>query len=160
MADEPAPTASEHAQVFIPPPLVYVLGFVAGIVLQRQWPIPPPALEVGSDVGLGCFAFGVVTTLAGMLTFARARTSIVPIRQSRVLVQSGPYRFTRNPMYLGFALLYASVGLLSRQPWALIMLAPVALIIDRFAIVPEERYLEVRFGDEYRSYRTKVRRWI
>jgi len=155
-----SPTAAEHAGIFIPPPLVYVLGIVAGIVLQRVWPLPTPPVPVGRVLGWACVAGWALTSLPGVAAFVRARTSIVPIRASRVLVRTGPYRFTRNPMYLGLALLQAGLGLLWRQPWVLVMLAPVVVAMDRLIIAAEERYLAARFGDEYRSYRARVRRWI
>jgi hypothetical protein len=74
--------------------------------------------------------------------------------------RSGPYRLTRNPMYLSLALLYAGIAILYQSIWALLLLFPVLFIIDRHVIVLEELYLERRFGSAYARYRTRVRRWI
>jgi len=76
------------------------------------------------------------------------------------LVTTGPYRYTRNPMYLGLAFLYAGIALAFGLLWALAALPVVLLVVDRVVIPPEERHLEAQFGDEYRAYKSRVRRWI
>jgi protein-S-isoprenylcysteine O-methyltransferase Ste14 len=156
-SESPAP---DHAGVFLPPPLIYIVGIAAGYFLQRVWPLPLPPAGPARVLGWACGAGWALFALPGVLALVRARTSILPIRASRVLVENGPYRFTRNPMYLGLALLQAGIGLLWGQPWVLVMVAPVVALIDLLVIVPEERYLDRRFGDEYRAYRKRVRRWI
>ncbi len=83
-----------------------------------------------------------------------------PWRASSALVTSGPYRFTRNPMYLGMASLYAGIALAFGLLWSLALLLAVLVVIDRGVIAREERYLERRFGDEYRIYKQQVRRWL
>jgi protein-S-isoprenylcysteine O-methyltransferase Ste14 len=95
-----------------------------------------------------------------MLRFRSARTSMVPMRPSTALVTSGPYRVTRNPMYVGMAFLYAGLALLLGVIWSLAFLPAVLLMVDRFVIAREERYLEARFGEEYRAYKGRVRRWL
>jgi protein-S-isoprenylcysteine O-methyltransferase Ste14 len=152
--------AQDHARVHVPPPLIYLAGILLGWGLQRIVPLPAPPVGVSRWLGWICVAGWLAGGIGGIATFMRARTSMIPIRPSRALVENGPYRFTRNPMYLGLALLQAAVGFLWRQTWILILLIPVILIVDRFVIRPEERYLERRFGDAYRSYRTRVRRWV
>nr|MBA2578847.1 isoprenylcysteine carboxylmethyltransferase family protein [Euzebyaceae bacterium] len=76
------------------------------------------------------------------------------------LVAAGPYRFTRNPMYLGLSAGTAGVALITGNPWVLALLVPAVGVADAAFIRPEERYLERTFGDAYRAYRTRVRRWI
>ena len=76
------------------------------------------------------------------------------------LVTTGPYRITRNPGYLGLALLYAGIAALARAPWAYVTLVPALIVVDRAVIAREERYLQRRFGEDYLRYRARVRRWL
>jgi len=103
---------------------------------------------------------GAVLAMSGVVGFSRAKTSRVPIRPATSLVTSGPYAFTRNPMYLGLALATGSCGLLLMTWWPIILLIPTLVIIQRFVIVPEERYLHRRFGRDYETYARRVRRWL
>jgi protein-S-isoprenylcysteine O-methyltransferase Ste14 len=144
----------------VPPPLIYLAGILLGPVLQRIAPLPAPPANVARWLGWICVAGWLLVGFGGIAAFVGARTSMLPIRPSRALVEKGPYRFTRNPMYIGLALMQAAFGFLWRQTWILILLIPVIAAIDRFVIRPEEHYLEQRFGDAYRAYRSRVRRWI
>ena len=95
-----------------------------------------------------------------MVSFRRAGTSMVSMKPTTALVTSGPYRFTRNPMYLGMAFLYAAFALAFGLIWALATLPAVLIAVDRLIIAREEPYLGARFGDAYRDYRRRVRRWL
>jgi protein-S-isoprenylcysteine O-methyltransferase Ste14 len=95
-----------------------------------------------------------------MLRFMRSRTSFNPARPATALVTGGPYRFTRNPMYLGMAGAYAGLAVATGVLWALAFLPVVVLTIDRLVIRREERHLAVAFGEEYERYRSRVRRWV
>ncbi len=95
-----------------------------------------------------------------MRLFLKRGTSLIPGKRAEALVTSGPYRFTRNPMYVGMAFLYVGLALWLDVLWALAFLPVVLLVVDRRVIAPEERYLEARFGDEYRAYKQRVRRWL
>jgi protein-S-isoprenylcysteine O-methyltransferase Ste14 len=97
---------------------------------------------------------------SAMLRFRRARTSIVPMRPTTALVTSGPYRITRNPMYAGMAFLYVALALSLGVIWALAFLPLVLFTVDRLVIAREERYLEAKFGEQYREYKTSARRWL
>jgi protein-S-isoprenylcysteine O-methyltransferase Ste14 len=144
----------------VPPPLYYLAGFGAGLLLEAAFPIDgPPAVVtiVVAVLGVGLFLY-----LDGLATarFRSAGTSPLPMRPSTALVTSGPYRFTRNPMYVGMAALYAAVAVATGVIWALIALPVVLVAIDRLVIAKEEPYLEARFGEAYRDYRRRVRRWV
>jgi protein-S-isoprenylcysteine O-methyltransferase Ste14 len=158
MTDARAPT--EHAGVHVPPPLIYVAGLLAGFGLQAVRPLPTVPPAAGRIAGL--LGTGAWLALAGpsIQRFRRARTSIVPIRPTTALVTSGPYRYTRNPMYVGLTALYAGVAAWRDNPWALLLLPAVLTTVDRYVIAREERYLEGAFGDEYRRYRSRVPRWL
>ncbi len=108
------------------------------------------------------FGVGTALDVVGLLHFLRARTTVNPLDPAATtsLVTGGLYRYTRNPMYLGFALLLLAWGLFLANVAALIGVAAFVLYMNRFQIVPEERALEARFGAEYSRYCARVRRWI
>jgi protein-S-isoprenylcysteine O-methyltransferase Ste14 len=95
-----------------------------------------------------------------MVFFRRAGTSMIVTNPTTAMVTSGPYRFTRNPMYLGMAFLYIALALAFGVIWALIVLPAVIVAVDRLVIAREEPYLEAKFGDRYRAYKRRVRRWL
>lgn len=153
-------TDNDTSGVRFPPPLVYAAGLLIGWLIGRAapaswfgargwWLLALPLAVAG--VGLIAFALGL---------FRRAGTDPLPMRPTTALVFSGPYRYTRNPMYLGMALVYAAAAILFDLPWALVLLPVVLLVIQTQVIVREERYLDAKFGEEYRAYRKRVRRWL
>lgn len=160
MADSPVPDSVYHAGVRIPPPLIYAAVFCLGFFLQKYMPLdlfPPSISRIVSLICVGATAF---IGSWSFVEFWRARTSPLPIRPTTAIVTTGPYRFTRNPMYLSLALLYAGLALWFAVIWAL-MLLPVALVIVRYYVIAgEERYLERKFGQEYLDYKARVRRWL
>jgi protein-S-isoprenylcysteine O-methyltransferase Ste14 len=146
--------------VKVPPPLFYLAGFAVGIAVELVLPIdrPPAAITVvGVAVGV---ALWLVLDGTAMMRFLSARTSMIPMRPSTALVTSGPYRFTRNPMYLGMVFAYIAAALAFGVIWALVVLPAVIVAIDRLVIAREEPYLEARFGERYREYKRRVRRWV
>ena len=151
-----------HPGVRFPPPFLFAGGWLAGWLLDRSYPLPlladAPA-ELGSAALLLCVA-GVALVAWGMLTFLGARTSVIPDRPARRLVASGPYRFTRNPMYVGLTTLYVGLTLLARSWWPLVFLPVVMALLGALVIRREERYLASAFGAEYEAYRRRVRRWL
>ena len=90
----------------------------------------------------------------------QAGTNINPLQPATSLVTTGPFRFSRNPLYLSLTLLFAGLSLILNSLWGLIALAPVLAILHFGVILREERYLEAKFGESYRQYRTQVRRWL
>jgi protein-S-isoprenylcysteine O-methyltransferase Ste14 len=98
--------------------------------------------------------------LSGMFFFMQARTAVMPNRSASALVTAGPYRFSRNPMYVGLTGAYVGGVLLTNNAWCLIMLPVVLSLIHCFVIRREELYLEAEFGKLFLSYRARVRRWL
>ena len=143
----------------VPPPLVYLVAILVGLLLGRRWPLSlwpgPPGRRLG---GLCLLASAVVAGLA-IWECWRARTSIRPDAPSTAIVRTGPYRWSRNPMYLGLAALQAGAGLWLDNAWVVLMLIP-ALVVMNAVITAEERYLQARFGAPYREYKRAVRRWL
>lgn len=146
--------------VHFPPPFLYVALFLLGLLLGYLVPIPPlprvPSRVLSALLGVP----GLGLTLWSLGLFLRARTSPLPMRPATSLVRSGPYRWTRNPMYLGMLLLYLGVALLFDVAWALLLSPAVVFLVGRLVIRREEKYLEETFGEEYRRYMGEVRRWI
>jgi protein-S-isoprenylcysteine O-methyltransferase Ste14 len=156
--------AEEHgARVLIPPPLLFAAGFLAGVWLRRFVPgdtLPSGIAGAARPAGMALAIAGALLALWGILTFARAKTTPIPHRAVSTLVAHGPYRFTRNPMYVGLTALYLGLALALNRLWPLALL-PIGLATLVAAVVrPEERYLEARFGDGYRAYRARVRRFL
>lgn len=153
----------DHAGVFVPPPLLYVVPILAAAMLhsRRPWQILEGhalALTLG---GFFATAIGVAIGLASVYGFQKASTTILPAgRPTTAIVQRGPYRFTRNPMYLAMAFAYVGLSLLLNNLWALVLLPLVLAVIDLAVIRREERYLAAKFGQPYRDYCARVRRWL
>ncbi|WP_421925016.1 methyltransferase family protein [Neoaquamicrobium sediminum] len=145
------------------PPIVYVAAVAAAFVLNWLVPlpwIPGPLGELLFAVGWLVVGGALAIDITAMRTMARAKTTIMPHRGSDHLVTSGPFSFTRNPIYLGNTMLMIGIGLIAGIVW-FILLAPVAAFVtQKVAIEREERHLEMRFGKKYRDYAKKVRRWI
>lgn len=149
--------------VRFPPPLYYLIGLLIGFVIQRFYPIylARPGHRIITDVLGGIWIFlGLLLAGWALLIFRRAGTSPIPHRPTTALALDGPYRLTRNPMYLAMALISVGIGLAVNMLWPLLSALVVVVIVDRMVIVKEERYLESKFGDPYRDYLKRVRRWI
>jgi protein-S-isoprenylcysteine O-methyltransferase Ste14 len=111
-------------------------------------------------IGALLFAAGLVLTWWGLSTFARLRTGIMPDRPARQLVITGPYRRSRNPMFVGFVGLYLGLALMLNMAWPLVLLPVVILLLNATVVRHEERYLERLFGASYRDYCARVPRWL
>ena len=150
----------DHAHVVINPFLIYIGLGLCAVLLQKLLPLPflkqPGAAILGVIVMVVSFVFG----LPAVLNMIAAKTTPNPYRPTTTLVFSGPYRFSRNPMYIGLTLLYAGLMTYLQLPWGLIFLPVVIWLITIWVIVPEEKYLEQKFGAEYLNYKSTVRRWI
>ena len=158
--DVPPVDGPDRSGVKIPPPLFYIAGFLVGVVLELAFPIAALPLTIALAAALIGVAIWLALDGAAMLHFRRSGTSMVPMRPTTALVTSGPYQFTRNPMYLGMAVLYAALALALGVIWALAVLPLVILAVDRLVIAREEPYLERKFGEQYREYKGRVRRWL
>lgn len=150
----------DTAGVPLPPPLIYVAGLLAGLGLEVAFPTGRLPLVLAILAGVAGIVAALALDARATVLFRRAGTSPIPFKPSTALVTEGPYRFTRNPMYLGMAALYPALALAFGWFWALLLLPVVLVSVDRLVIAREERYLEAKFGDEYRAYKRSVRRWL
>jgi protein-S-isoprenylcysteine O-methyltransferase Ste14 len=151
---------SERTGVRLPPMLFYALGTLAGWALGRGWPLPIPGGELVPVVGMLWIAAGSALAAWGIVAFRRSDTTFNPFGGTTAIVAAGPYRYTRNPMYLGAACIQIGIGLLLREAWVCVMLLPVLVIVDRHVIRREEAYLERKYGDAWKDYARRVRRWL
>ncbi len=151
------------ADVRFPPPLIFLGAIILGVALQWfvRLTILPPGLSIVRRVaGWALVALCVVLIASARLLFVRANTTVLPFRPSTALVAGGPFRFTRNPMYLGMSCLVSGIALLANNFWMIVGLAIAVGVVNGYVIPLEERYLESLFGDEYRGYKSRVRRWL
>jgi len=153
-------TASS-AQVVIRPPLAWGLAVIAGLALNWLAPLPflPADLPAGW-LGAIVFVFALALLAWAIVTITRAGSNVPTNLPTTTIVESGAYRFTRNPIYLGMFLGLIGLAIAFDNLWLLIMLVPFALVIRYGVVAREEAYLERKFGDVYRGYRSRVRRWL
>ena len=153
-------STKDAAGTSLPPPLTYLIGLLLGIPLGLVIPVQFLPGGLGPIVGLPIAVVGLYVLPSAARAFSRNRTSVVPTEPTTKIVQEGPYSFSRNPIYLSFALIYLGIALAFSSFWAVVFLVPIMVFIDRGQIVREEKYLEKKFGDEYVQYKSRVRRWI
>lgn len=149
----------EIAGVIAPPPLIYAGGMAIGLALHRWHPIELVPSRLAVPLGVAIVLLGLIAVPA-VITFRRANTRPEPWKPTTSLVTTGPYRFTRNPMYVGFTLAYLGATCWINTAWPILLLPIVLGLMHYGVIVREEAYLERLFGDDYRTYRSRVRRWI
>jgi protein-S-isoprenylcysteine O-methyltransferase Ste14 len=155
---------SRGPNVRIPPPLLFAMPLLTGFIVQHFVPIrivtgayPARTLRL---VGIAEIAIALVLMAWAMSTFVRLRTPIIPVHRARALVNEGPFTLTRNPMYLGFTVLYIGITFVANAFWPLVFLPEAIALTYLFAIRLEEAYLTREFGDAYREYCSRVRRWV
>ena len=158
MAPEP-----DTSGVRVFPPAIYAAGIALGYLIRLVWPVRlvPVAWRAEERwLGWSVLVLGVLLAGSAAATFRRAGTTPNPTRPTTALAFGGPYRLTRNPMYLGLALLHAGAALILDSAWVLVTLSAVLWIVRRAVIDREERYLEAKFGAGYLDYKRRVRRWL
>ncbi len=156
-------STEDHANVLVVPPVLFGVGIGVGYLLRWLAPVRLVPLRVEGEAAFAGAALSLLGLAFGgwaFLTFVRARTTPHPNHPVSALVTWGPYRVSRNPMYVGLSVFTAALALVANTPWLLAVLPPVWLALRRLVIDREEAYLERRFGDTYRSFKARTRRWI
>ncbi len=152
--------ALDNAGVRVPPPILLIVAILAGYGLQQVWALELPNWSGRHVAAWALIGVAVIILIAGWLQFYRAKTNIQPHKPSSNLIQSGLYRFSRNPIYVSGLLLQLGIGLLMNNLW-IVLLVPVSkFVFDRYIIAREEAYLERAFGEVYLDYKRTVRRWL
>ena len=155
-----AATQPDHAGVAFHPPLLLAVSLGVGFLLR--WIAPLSVIPSTASVMIGpaivALAFGVFLWAA--MTMLRGHASIPTNKPTDAIVAGGPFRFSRNPIYLSMILLHLGVGAWTKSLWFFVLAALSVALLTGGVILREERYLERKFGDEYLSYKSRVRRWI
>ena len=152
---------NDKADVVIPPPIAWVLAFAIG--LGADWLAPLPFVPVAVPhiwIGAAIFAVGFVLAISAIGTLRKAGTRVEPYKPTTVIVVEGPFRYTRNPIYVGMLLGQVGFSIGFDSLWLLITLLPFYLVIRYGVIAREEAYLERKFGAEYLGYKSRIRRWL
>jgi protein-S-isoprenylcysteine O-methyltransferase Ste14 len=156
-------TDTGTAGVVARPLLLFLAALLLGLAPDYVLPLPFAVLEadlVHWIAGGALILIGSALAAAGIRTFSRAGTPVPTNQPTRALVTTGVHGWTRNPIYLGLFLVYGGIGVAARSPWILILALPLAIAIRYGVVAREEAYLERRFGDAYRNYKARVRRWV
>jgi len=160
MNAEPGDSSTDHPNVIIHPPVFYLAALLVAYGLSWVYPLPIFQSMIPRLSGL-------VLTIAGLSVIAHGRrlmkahgTNIRPTRPTMVIIESGLYRYSRNPLYLSLTLAYCGLTLLINTWWGFVFLPAVLLSMHFLVVLREERYLENKFGDVYRAYRARVRRYL
>lgn len=152
----------DGAKVRFPPPLVFLGAIVLGVIVQRT--AVPLSLVFARGLRLAAavliLACGVSLVASARILFKRTGQNPIPWKPTPELILQGPYRFTRNPMYVGVTIFVIGLGLALNNLWISLFAAPALLLVHFIAVLPEERYLAEKFGESYRSFLAQVRRYL
>ena len=143
-----------------PPPYLFLGTLAAGLLLDSIFPLPFVPKALSRTASAKALIAGVASFVWAFATMKRAGTHVDVYEPTTVVVEDGPYAYSRNPIYLGLTLTYAGIATFRRAPISLVLLAPLLVVMERGVIEREERYLEKKFGTAYLSYKSRVRRWI
>ena len=161
MTDHPSThSSSDNPQVLILPPLLYGVALAAGLLMQWLAPRPILASNVRYWAGGVLLASGVLLAIWGRRVMEQAGTNVNPTLPTTAVVATGPFRFSRNPLYVALTLIYVGLALLANALWVLVLIVPVLLVMHYGVVRREESYLDTKFGEAYRSYRSRVRRYL
>jgi len=153
----------DYAEVVIKPPLLFLGALAAGCLLSFILPVGPVLASANATAlgtGIAFIVIGFALSFFSARAFHLAGTDVVPGRPSTALVTTGPYRITRNPIYIGFILVYFGLAIILTSIWVLLLLIPVVMILQRGVVKREEAYLQRKFGEAYDRYRARVPRWL
>ena len=157
-----ADSGERGARVRFPPPLVYLLAVLAGLAAGNWVAAAPVPIDRTLRIAVGVLlaAAGVALAASARIHFLRTGQNVIPWTPTPELIFEGPYKFTRNPMYVGMTLLTIGLGVALNNLWMSLFALPALLIVHAIAVLPEEKYLSEKFGDGYRIHLTRVRRYL
>jgi protein-S-isoprenylcysteine O-methyltransferase Ste14 len=152
--------AKVNAGIRIPAPILTMIHIVMAILLGLLAPLPIPAPAFVRWFGLGLAALGFVLGVLAVIEFRRARTTSDPKKPTQRIITTGIYRYTRNPIYLGFVLMLIGLPLNMGIYWGFILVWPLITFMNNMVIKHEEAYLEKNFKEQYTDYKSHVKRWL
>jgi protein-S-isoprenylcysteine O-methyltransferase Ste14 len=152
--------AADVPGVLVFPPLLFGVTLALGLLLHLIYPVNLLPVLLARVVGTLILIASVWLALSAEAAMKRAGTNVRPDRPTLALVTDGPFRFTRNPLYLAAIGIYVGIALLVDTLWPLVLLIPLLVVLAKGVIGREERYLEAKFGETYRKYKSRVRRWL
>ena len=155
-----SPSPADRPGVVAPPPVIFAAGVLGGLALHWLAPIPLLRFAPVRAAGVLLVVLSVAWIALCEREFRRHETSINPYRPSTALIESGPFRRSRNPVYLGLAGIHLGIALAVSSLWIALALVPVLAVMRRGVIEREERYLGAKFGEAYERYRERVPRWL
>ncbi len=153
-------TFPDKAGVIMFPPLLYALVLIAGIAVSKFFPYHFINLQLALPLGIFILAAGFVNLFRAARIFVQKKNPINPAASTKLIINMGIYKYTRNPMYLSFAIMYTGISILTNSWCSLLLLFPLLVLVQKGIIEREEQYLTRKFGAEYLAYKSKVRRWI
>lgn len=148
--------------VYFPPPLLYVLVFLAAVFVQKKVSIDVSVfhLQITKIAGILLLGISLFFLVTSLMKFFQSKNTLIPVKPASSLQTNGIYGITRNPMYAGLAIVYLGITCFIGNWWNIILFPLLFLIIQEYVIKKEEKYLEREFGQQFRDYRKKVRRWL
>jgi protein-S-isoprenylcysteine O-methyltransferase Ste14 len=152
--------ANDCPGVIARPPFIYLGFLLLGLVLDWLWPVAVLPETLQYALGAALVGLGVLVVVAAVRRFKAAGTSFRTHEPATAILSDGLYGVSRNPIYLGLTAIYIGAGVMADAGWVLALLGPLLVVMHYGVIAREERYLERKFGDEYRRYKAKVRRWM
>jgi protein-S-isoprenylcysteine O-methyltransferase Ste14 len=151
---------ADNPGVIAPPPLIYAGALSAGLLANRRYRIPFLPRRLARTLGLSMVVGGLAVGFLGSREMRRAETNLDPYKPTTAVATGGPFRFTRNPLYLSMVLIYLGISALVNGLAPILLLPLVQRLMRRGVIEREERYLERKFGDEYIEYKVGTPRWL
>ena len=153
-------TSNNHEKIRVPAPILTIIHITIAILLGKLMPLPIPAPIFVQWLGLGFAALGFILGVLALIEFRRIRAALDPKRSTTSFVTSGIYRYTRNPVYLGFVFILIGLPMNMGTYWGVVLVWPLVIFMDNLVIRREEINLEKRFKNQYTDYKSKVRRWL
>jgi protein-S-isoprenylcysteine O-methyltransferase Ste14 len=150
---------ADHAGVITPPPIIFAVSILIGLLLDKVVSLGAWKFN-GTIPGVLLIGAGILLAATCIRYFRKAGTTANPYSATEAISSSGPYRFSRNPMYVSLGFIQFGISLLLNNLWVLVMILPALVVMHYGVILREERYLEAKFSDQYRQYKNNVRRWF
>lgn len=152
----------DNPGIYLPPPFLYAAFFFAAILLQKILPLGSDFFHTGASMILAAVFLlaGMAFVFPALWQFFRTKNAVITVKPAHSLQTTGIYAISRNPMYLSLFLFYTGFSLMFGNWWNLILIPPMYLLLMKYLISREEKYLERKFGQQYADYKAKVHRWI